>query len=162
MDEGKQAKTSTEFIDDMKVLLRRKAYKNALAMLEDGLRLYPADPFLLSYYGTLVAVIRKDHERGIRLCTHALKRLRETIPFGLEFFYPLLYLNLGRAYLAAGWKKEALESFRKGLHYDAKDPDLNTELRRLGKRKAAPIPVLGRSNPINKYIGMILHKIKGG
>jgi len=33
------------------------------------------------------------------------------------------------------------------------------EMRVLGKRKKAPVPFLDRSNLINKYIGMILHKV---
>jgi hypothetical protein len=74
--------------------------------------------------------------------------------------YPVFYLNLGRAYLAAGKKKDAIDAFRKGLQYDNGNSDLRKELRGLGMRKKPPVPFLDRSNPINKYIGMILQKAK--
>ncbi len=76
-----------------------------------------------------------------------------------EVFYPTFYLNLGRAYIAAGKKKDAVFAFQKGLSYDEENKDLLWEARKIGMRRAPAIPYLKRTNPINKYIGMILHKL---
>jgi hypothetical protein len=69
-----------------------------------------------------------------------------------------LYLNLGRAYVAARRKRDALDAFRKGLEYDKSNREILVEIRALGSRKKAVVPFLDRSNPINKYIGKIVHK----
>ncbi|MEJ2695808.1 MAG: tetratricopeptide repeat protein, partial [Candidatus Sulfobium sp.] len=84
-----------------------------------------------------------------------------TMPFGSDFFYPLFYLNLGRAYLEANKKRDAITAFEKGLLNDPENHDLLSELRKLGTRRKAPVPFIKRSNPINKYIGMLLHRLGG-
>lgn len=35
------------------------------------------------------------------------------------------------------------------------------EMKKIGARRKPPIPYLKRTNPINKYIGILLHKLKG-
>ncbi|MBI4688800.1 MAG: hypothetical protein HY754_00785 [Nitrospirae bacterium] len=82
------------------------------------------------------------------------------MPFGEDFFSPVLYLNLGRANLAAGRKKKALDAFNKGLTMDNENREILMELRRLGIRRKAAVPLIERSNPINKYIGIVLNKLK--
>lgn len=153
------AKTPADYIEGVKILLMRKNQKNALELMRDASEHYPEDPFILSYYGCLEAIANKKYKFGIDTCDRAIKTLKEKVPFGEEFFYPVLYLNLGRAYLAAGKKKNALDAFNKGFEMDRENRDLLTELRRLGIRKKPAVSFLGRSNPINKYIGMLLHKL---
>jgi hypothetical protein len=89
-------------------------------------------------------------------CERAIGILKEKVPFGEDFFYPVLYLNLGRANLAAGRKKKALDAFNKGLTMDNENREILMELRRLGIRRKTAVPILERSNPINKYIGIVL------
>lgn len=153
------AKTPADYIEGVKILLMRKNQKNALELMRDASEHYPEDPFILSYYGCLEAIANKKYKFGIDTCDRAIKILKEKVPFGEEFFYPVLYLNLGRAYLAAGKKKNASDAFNKGFEMDRENRDLLMELRRLGIRKKPAVSFLGRSNPINKYIGMLLHKL---
>lgn len=120
---------------------------------------YPDEPFLLSYYGCLEAVINKNLAYGIDTCKKALDMLNDRSPVSKEIFFPTFYLNLGRAYIVAGKKQDAIEAFQKGLSYDEENKDLLWEARKLGMRKNPVIPYLKRTNPINKYIGMILHKL---
>jgi tetratricopeptide (TPR) repeat protein len=82
------------------------------------------------------------------------------MPLGKEFFLPILYLNLGKAYLAANRKKDAYKSFKKGLEIDKKNEALFNELKGLGIRKKPPLPFLQRSNPLNRYLGRLLHQSK--
>jgi tetratricopeptide (TPR) repeat protein len=154
----KKLKSPSDYIKDVKTLLGRRSYKKALAVLGEAMEHHPDNPFVLSYFGCLIAIVNKDYKRGIDACKKAIKTLRMKVPFGQDFFYPTFYLNLGRAYVAAGRKKEAIESLRRGLRLDPDDRELQTELKRLGARKKPAIPFLKRSNPINKYVGKLLHK----
>ena len=83
------------------------------------------------------------------------------MPFGSEFFYPIFYLNLGRAYLKGNRKKDAVQAFQEGLKSDPGNRDLLWEIKKIGERRKPPLSFLSRSNPINKYIGMLLYKPQG-
>ena len=155
-EQASKQKQKSEYFGEVKDLLKKGKGDSALALLEEALGKFPGDPFLLSYYGCLTAIVRNRPAEGISLCIEAIKRLDETIPFGSEFFHPVFYLNLGRAYLKAGKKKEALNALRQGLRNDADNKEIRLELARLGTRRKPPVPFLKRSNPINKYIGMML------
>ncbi|MCL5021885.1 MAG: hypothetical protein M1497_00675 [Nitrospirae bacterium] len=156
----KETKTTAEYLEEVKSLLKNQSKRRALRLLGDGLEQYPDDPFLLSYYGCLDAVANKNYRDGIDTCLVAIENLKKKVPFGEEFFFPVFYLNLGRAYLAAGKRKEAFKAFSSGLEMDGGNRDLLWEMRKLGLRKVLPVPFLKRSNPINKYIGMMLHALK--
>jgi len=155
----KKAKKPSDYLDEVKILLQKKNNRRALDLLNSALLEYPDEPFLLSYYGCLEAVINKNLSYGIDTCKRALDMLNDRSPVSKEVFYPTFYLNLGRAYIAAGKKQEAIEAFEKGLSYDEENKDLLWEARKLGMRRHPAIPYLKRTNPINKYIGMILHKL---
>jgi tetratricopeptide (TPR) repeat protein len=150
--------TPRDYLRQVKIHLSKGRQKEAFGLLQQANVHFPDDPFILSYYGCLQALVDKRYRTGIETCKKALALARKTSSFGEEILYPVFYLNLGRAYVAAGKKKDALETFHKGLKFDNTNRDLQKEVRALGKRKAAPVPFLDRSNPINKYIGMILRK----
>lgn len=80
---------------------------------------------------------------------------------GKDLPEPLIYLNLGRLYLLAGKKIEAIEIIRKGLTYGPL-PEAVELLEDLGSRKKPFIPSLPRSNFINKYIGLLFKKLRIG
>ncbi|HMK50418.1 MAG TPA: hypothetical protein VK435_10225 [Thermodesulfovibrionales bacterium] len=159
-EQEKRLQTPSKYLDEVKLLLQKKAHKEALNVLIQAMKKYPDDPFLLSYYGCLEAIIHKDYQFGIETCLRAIEMLNETTPFGQEIFYPSFYLNLGRAYLAARNKKSAMDAFEKGLSYDKENKDILWEITKLGARKKPAIPYLKRGNPINKYIGILLHKLR--
>lgn len=167
-EKAKGKKTPDDYLNDVKNLLRRRSPRSALSLLSEAIEQHPDNPFLLSYYGCLTAVVNKNFDFGVQTCKQALRTLKERVPSvggreGRErrkSLYPVFYLNLGRAYLAADMKKLAIDSFKKGLKIDPGDRDLGWELSRLGRRKSSPVPFISRSNPINKYIGKLLHKLK--
>jgi tetratricopeptide (TPR) repeat protein len=158
-EQAKKQKLKSEYFEEAQKLLRRGSGKRALNTLEQALEKFPGDPFLLSYYGCLVAIVKKAPTEGIEICKNAIERLDETMPFGRESVYPVFYLNLGRAYLKDSNRKEAVAAFKEGLRNDPENRDLLWELRKLGTRRRAPIPFIRRSNPINKYIGKLLDRI---
>jgi tetratricopeptide (TPR) repeat protein len=156
----KDEKSPSYYLKEVKNLLGRKSHRKALALLGEAIEQHPDDPFILSYYGSLIAIVEGRLDDGIKACRDALLRLKKQIPYGLELFYPSIYLNLGRAYLAAGMKKEAVETFKEGVEKGGMDEELMKELRALGLRRKPPVPLLKRSHPINIYIGRLLHKMK--
>lgn len=156
----KETLTTSDYLGEVKELLRVRNKRKALRVLSEALEHYPDDPFLLSYYGCLDAIANKNYKDGIETCLMAIENLKKKVPFGEDFFYPVFYLNLGRAYLAADRKKEAIDSFNKGLRIDKENKDLLWEIMKLGVRRKPPVALLKRSNPINKYIGKLLHTLK--
>jgi tetratricopeptide (TPR) repeat protein len=150
-----------DYLRAVKSHLRNGMQKDAYALLQQASIQFPNDPLILSYLGCFQAVIDKKHRTGVENCKKALVLLKKFEAQEKERLYPLFYLNLGRAFISAGKKKDAIESFNIGLKYDGSNGDLIKELRGLGARKQPPIPFLDRSNPINKYIGKFLHAKSG-
>jgi len=158
MAERIKQKKKLEYLREANRFFKVGDVRSALKTLRAGLAEYPADPFLLSYCGLLLCLADGDYAGGINLCREAVGRLRDSMPFGVDTYLPVLYLNLGRAYLSAGDKQEALTTFRRGLSVDPKNRDLADEVRRLGIRKEPPLGFLGRENVLNKYIGLLFRK----
>jgi tetratricopeptide (TPR) repeat protein len=138
--------------------LRSGKQKEAYGLLLQASVQYPEDPLILSYFGCLQAIVDRKFRSGVETCKRAIVLLKKQQTFSEEILYPVFYLNLGRAYVAAGKRQDAIDTFKKGLRYDNSNSDLKKELQGLGVRKQPPVPFLDRSNPINKYIGLILHK----
>jgi tetratricopeptide (TPR) repeat protein len=156
MEKTKEEETTVYYV---KKLLKRKKYESALKLVTAALEQYPDEPILLSYHGYLEALVHKNYTQGINTCLKAREMVLEKAISGRDFFNPVLYLNLGRAYLAAGSKEDAFEAFRMGLIFGNENEDLLCEIREIGMRRKPIVPFLQRSNPINKYIGKVLHSL---
>jgi len=146
-----------EYLRAVKTHLRNGKQKDAYVVLQQAAVQFPNDPVILSYLGCFQSVVDKKYRTGVDTCKKAIALFKKQDSLEKEVLYPLFYLNLGRAYVAAGKKKDAIEVFTTGMKFDNGNSDLLRELRGLGARKNPPVPFLDRSNPINKYIGMILH-----
>jgi len=150
----------SDYLRAVRTHLRNDRQKDAHDLLLQATVQYPDEPLILSYFGCMQALVGKKFRNGVETCKRAIQLLKEKETFSEEILFPVFYLNLGRAYVAAGRKKDAIDSFKKGLKYDNGNSDLHKELHRLGVRKQAPVPFLDRSNPINKNIGIVLHSAK--
>lgn len=158
-DRAVKQKSKSEYFEEVRQLLRKRNSKSALKTLRYALENFPSDPFFLSYYGCLLAIVENKPKEGIRICKDAIGSLKNSVPFGSEFFYPVFYLNLGRAYLKDDNRDGAVTAFKEGLKNDPEDHDLLWEMKKLGLRKRPVIPFLRRGNPINRYIGMLLSRV---
>jgi tetratricopeptide (TPR) repeat protein len=145
------------FIKTVRGYLRNGEPKKAYALLLQAMILHPDNALILSYYGCLQSIVDKKYRSGIEACRKALIIFKAEDTYTAGIIYPILYLNLGRAYIAAGRKKEAIDALSKGLKYDRGNRDLKKDLLLLGIRNKPVVPFLARSNPINKYIGMLLY-----
>lgn len=150
----------SNYLRAVKVHLRSGKQKEAFSLLLRATLQFPDEPLILSYYGYLQAIVDKKYRSGVEVCKKAIALFKAKKSPGEDVLFPVFYLNLGRSYLAAGKKKDAIDAFHKGLQYDKSNSDLRKELRGMGMRKKPPVPFLDRANPINKYIGMVLQKAK--
>ena len=149
------------YLKEVKNLMMGNNFESALKTLDKGLTEHPLNAPLLSYYGYLEATVNKNYKRGIGLCKTAVDIIEEESKEkgslrhrGID---AVLYLHLGRTYLAGGNKKAAVKAFKRGLEADPEDPYLLSEVRRIGIRRKPFFPFLKRSNPINIYIGKLRH-----
>ena len=154
----KRLTTPVGYLRAVRSYISNDQAKPAYALVQLAAVQYPDDPLILSYYGWLQALVDKKYRTGVEACTRALVLLKQKTAIGADALYPEFYLNLGRACVAAGKKKDAIVAFKKGLRYDSSNGILQEELWGLGVRKSPPVPFLGRSHPINKYIGKITRK----
>ena len=136
----REAAKPGDYLRAVKAHLQKGNQKEAFGLLQDAALQYPDDPFILSYYGCLQALVDKKHRAGVEKCKQAISMIQKQSSFGEDLLYPVFYLNLGRAYVAAGKKKDAVDAFGKGLKYDNNNHDIRMELRGLGSRKKSPVP----------------------
>lgn len=106
-------------------------------------------PTFSSFFALCIAKERGQFQLAVTLCEKAKAR---------EPHNTVHYLNLGRIYLIAGKKDDAIRTFREGLGYE-QNRGIIDELEKLGTRKPPLISSLERSNPVNKYLGIILKRL---
>jgi len=122
---------------------------SALSYFEKAINIEKS-PAVCSCYAFCIAKERGQVSNAISLCEEAIQK---------EPGNSLHYLNLGRIYLIDNNRIEAIKTFREGLNYEA-NPLIVDELNRLGPRKPPILPFLKRSNPINRYLGIVLRSKK--
>jgi len=120
----------------------------ALSHIEKALLLRDA-PEWYSFLGVCIARERGQFRKGLELCQTSL---------AAEPDNPVHFLNLGRVHLAGGDKIAALHAVRQGMSKGG-NPELLQLLERLGTRRRPVISALSRSNPINKFLGMLLSRM---
>ncbi len=156
---ARKLKDPTFYIEEIRCLIKSRSYREALKILDNALTEHPFNPFLLSYHGCMIAVVHGDYNLGVDICKDAIEIFKAEETVGFQFFSPFFYLNLGKAYRAAGQKRDAVQSYMTGLAADPEDPDLLAEINGLGRRRKPIIPFLKRSNPVNKFAGILLQTI---
>ncbi len=121
---------------------------SALVFFEKATRL-DNNPTNRSYLAFCIARERGQFKKAISLCEEALNEEPEN---------PVHYLNLGRLYILAGQKTEAMRLLREGLTHE-ENREIVDELIGLGMRKPPVLPLLKRQNPLNRYLGIILTRL---
>ena len=122
---------------------------SALSYFEKAINI-ERSPDVCSYYALCIAKERGQVSYAVSLCKEAIQK---------EPGNSLHYLNLGKIYLIENNKEEAIKTFRAGLDYET-NPLIIDELNKLGPRKPPILPFLERSNPINRYLGIMFRTKK--
>jgi len=122
---------------------------SALVFFEKAIKI-ENNPDIWSYFAFCIAKERGQFSKAISLCEEAIKK---------EPNNSAHYLNLGRIYLLTNKKAEAINIFREGLNHE-ENQQIVDELNKLIIRKPPVIPFLKRTNPLNKYLGIILKLLR--
>jgi len=88
-------------------------------------------------------------------CTAALRLAEEALRS--EPDNPSFLLNLGRVQIIAGAKEKGLGTLRKGAALGG-GKEFLAELAKWGTRTPPPIPSLPRNHPLNRYLGLLMHR----
>jgi tetratricopeptide (TPR) repeat protein len=128
--------------------LRSGDYGRALSCLERCVAFDPS-PQYLSAFGYCLARVRSDYHGGIVACREALR---------LDPANSFHYLQLGRVYLLAGRKRNAIQTWRQGLSVN-KNSSIIRELNRLGERRKPVVTWLARGHPLNRCLGKFMCRI---
>ena len=127
------------------------ANRNYAAALEavQQIPLSARTPFVLSAHALCMAEVKGSYKTAVNLCHEAIKK----DPKNPEHYY-----RQGRILLLAGRRKDAIWVFRMGLRH-GRHKEILEILASLGIRRPPPITFLQRSNPVNKYLGIILARL---
>jgi len=136
-------------IDKGREALAKGETLSALAFFEKALETED-NPSARSYLAFCMAKERGLLTKGISWCEESLGREPEN---------SVHYLNLGRIYLLMKKREEAIRNFREGLKYGSNE-EIADELHRLGIRSSPVLSFLKRSNPLNKYLGILLKMLR--
>jgi len=105
----------------------------------------------LSYYGLSLAKSGATVGEAVRICRAAVSKDRA---------HPVLWLNLGRAYRAAGKTSLALEALARAASIAPDNAALARELAEVDRRGAPVLKTLAREHPLNVFLGKALHSIR--
>jgi predicted Zn-dependent protease len=136
-----------EFAQALAALAAEDTLK-ALSHMERALQLRDF-PGWYSFLGFCIAKERGQQRKGLELC---LKSLEE------EPDNPVHFFNLAQVHLASGDKVAAIQVLREGMAKGG-SPELVKLLERLGKRNQPFFPMLSRSNPLNRFLGILLRRL---
>jgi hypothetical protein len=106
-------------------------------------------PQVMSAYALCLAEVKRNFKIAINICQEAIKR---------EPKNPEHYYRQGRIMIQADKRKDAIWILRMGLRHGRHRGIIDT-LGALGIRRPPPLTFLPRSNPLNKYLGMLLTKL---
>ena len=108
-------------------------------------------PRTLSYFGVSLARAGISFDVAIDAAKRAAYRSEKD---------PLLYLNLGRVYQAAGKRICAIKAFEKGLKICPTSGVLRRELDRLDRRGLPVIRGLSRDHAVNRMLGRVRARVR--
>ena len=125
------------------------AYNEAIDLFESR-EFDRSDPEAISYYALSIATVDGKVRQAAKLCHEAWKLDRNN---------PVIYHNLGKIYIIAGRKREALKVLRKGLQKPGgKDAGIATLINAMGRRRRPILPMFPRESRANKLLGNLTSK----
>lgn len=122
----------------------------ALSYFEKAFSLDSSNLVCQSYIALLMATERGQLQKAIAIVEEGIRRSPEEA---------LLYVNLGKLYIKANRKEDAIQVIRKGMGY-CHVPEGAALLDSLGTRRKPVFPFFSRNHFLNKYAGLLLKKLK--
>ena len=140
---------SRELFRRAEMQINRGRFREASAILTQALKMAPDNPVYISQLGYCVGMLGNlpDAEK---MCRRAHK-MAPTVP--------IILVNLGRILVEKGLRQEARVLFAQAYQIDNTSSPAALELSRLGVRKPPVLPFLGRGHILNKYLGILRHRL---
>lgn len=132
------------------IQIKRGRLREASALLTHALKISPDNPVYVSHLGYCIGMLG-NVEGGEKMC----RRAAQMAPA-----IPIVLVNLGRILVETGRRQEARKLFAQAYRIDNTHSPAALELSRLGVRKQPVLPFLARGNILNKYLGIIRHRLK--
>jgi Flp pilus assembly protein TadD len=129
--------------------IKRGRYREASVLITQALKMAPDNPIYISYLGYCIGSLG-NLDAGEKMCRRAMK-LGPTVP--------IVLVNLGRILVERGRRREARVLFSQAYSIDNTNAPAALELSRLGVRRPPVLPFLKRTNVMNKYLGMLRHRL---
>jgi tetratricopeptide (TPR) repeat protein len=104
----------------------------------------------MSWYGVTLVLVERNINLGQSLCDQALRGGPD----------PELLINLARVHLALRQRERAVRAIGRGLELWPDHPALLSARRAMGTRSAPALPFLARSNPLNRMLGRLRHRLE--
>jgi tetratricopeptide (TPR) repeat protein len=104
----------------------------------------------ISAHAICLAKVKGSYRSAVTLCHEAIKKDPKN---------PEHYFRQGLIFLLAGRKKDAIWVFRLGLRH-GRHRGIIEHLGKMGIRRPPPISLLDRTNPLNKYLGLLLTRLR--
>lgn len=82
-------KNKTEYLNDARTLINIGKDEEAFALLKDGLEVFPDEPLMHSYYGSIYSKTGKKPLEGIKICRGAILIFNNQITAKNEFLKPI-------------------------------------------------------------------------
>ncbi len=124
--------------------------RGALLKYREAVELDGSNPKYLTTLGITVCRVQKNFPLAEQLCRKALRKAHNN---------PQLHLNLAEVYENFGKKDQALATLRNGLKFTMRDSRIKEQIRILGLRRPPIFGFLGRTHPLNIFLGKIRHAI---
>lgn len=153
-DTGKM--TCDEYLELGLLYIREGRWTQAISCLTRAQNCYERQRQIIpagldSHMGLAIAMSGGDLGRAQQLCQVGLER---------DCYQPDFYFNLGKVYLIAKDKEEAVHAFQLGLQLDDEHRGIKREMKKIGIRKNPAIDSLPRDHFLNKYMGKIKKRLK--
>lgn len=130
-------------------LYRQRRHHEALHLLSQARQEGDTSPLVASYIGVLISLAEERREEGLAMCTRALQ---------VGIVDADLYENLARTQILCGQRGKAIETLRRGLRIAPEHREMLELIERLRPRDHGLVPGLGRSHPINDFVGKMRRK----
>jgi Flp pilus assembly protein TadD len=129
--------------------IKRNNFEQAEALLQETLKIEPANPIYLSHLGLCIGILG-DPAKGEEICRQAIRLNKDE---------SILYVNLGRVLISQGNRQAAWENFERAYKLDNTSAPAALELSKLGVRRKPVLPFLSRDHALNIYFGKLRHKL---
>ncbi len=141
-------KEAAELFDQGMESMKSGDTRGALEHLESAVSM-DRNALYCSNLAICLAKEKREFKKAVSLCNEAIKKDPKNA---------LHFLNLGRVYVMADQKKEALRIFSMGLRF-GKNNEIITEMRKFERRRRPFFSFLPRENSLNKFLGKITYKM---